>query len=358
MKKVFLLIILLIPLKVIAISASSAIVMDTENGRILYENNIDDKKLIASTTKIMTAIVAIEYGDLEKVVTVGEEVLKAYGSAIYIEMGEQISLRDLLYGLMMRSGNDAAMVIATSVAGSMDSFVLLMNETASKIGMKNTYFYNNHGLEEDDGSGNISTARDMALLTKYAMANSTFKEIFKTKNYKVKTNFKSYSWTSKNRLIHSEDYVTGGKTGYTKKAGRTLVTTGSRNNISLVVVTLQDGNDFNDHKSLYADIFKNYEAIKVLSKDNLKIKGEKIYSDDELYLEEDIYVPVKQSEKDDLKISYELYEEGRYVSGDVVGHAKIFMKDELVREENIYIKKQGDNVNLSWWQKLLRWIKW
>ena len=188
MKKLIFLLFLLFPLKVGAISASSSIVMDLDNGRILYQNNIHDERLIASITKIMTAVVTIEYADLDKIVEVGDEILEAYGSAIYIELGEKLTLRDLLYGLMLRSGNDAAVVIAKNVAGSMDNFAMMMNEMASKIGMKNTYFYNAHGLEEEDGSGNTSTAYDMALLTKYAMTNSEFRKIFGTRKYTVKTN--------------------------------------------------------------------------------------------------------------------------------------------------------------------------
>lgn len=361
MKKLLVLLVLfLIPFKVSAISASSAIAMDLDNNRILYGYNINDKRLIASITKIMTAIVAIEYSDIDTMVTVGEEVRSAYGSAIYIEVGEKLTIKDLLYGLMLRSGNDAAVVIAKNVAGSMEGFAMLMNEVASKIGMTNTYFYNAHGLEEKDGSGNISTAKDMAILTKYAMENDIFKEIFGTKKYTIKTNYKTYSWTSKNKLIHSEDYITGGKTGFTEKARRTLVTTGSRNNINVVIVTLNDGNDFSDHRNLYADIFKNYEAIKVMKKNNLKIKGEKVYKDDILYLDEDIYVPVKKSEKKLLKIKYELYKNNKnYVSGDVVGQALIYLEDDLIRKENIYVKVVDDSAeNLSWWQKFLRWLKW
>lgn len=359
MKKIcLLLIILIIPFKVNALSASSAIAMDLDNGRILYGYNIDDKRLIASITKIMTAIITIEYGDINKEVTVGEEVLEAYGSAIYIEKGEKLTLKDLLYGLMLRSGNDAAVVIAKNVAGSMDGFALLMNEMASKLGMKNTYFYNNHGLENEDNKGNLSTSRDMAILTKYAMENETFREIFKTKKYVVKTNYKTYSWTNKNKLLHSEDYITGGKTGFTEKARRTLVTTGSRNNINVVVVTLNDGNDWSDHKSLYADIFRNYEAVKVLGKENVKIKGEKLYKKDYLYLDEDIYVPVKASEKNKIKIEYELYKTKEYLSGDVVGHALVYVGSECVRKENIYVKKESERKSESWWDRFLRWIKW
>ena len=264
MKKVVFLILLLVPFKVFGMSASSMIAMDLDNDIIYYEYNADQKRLIASITKIMTAIVTIENVDINKEVTVGEEVLKAYGSAIYINVGEKITIKDLLYGLIMRSGNDAAVVLAKNVAGSMEGFAHLMNEMASKIGMSNSYFVNSHGLEENDGSANHSTARDMAILTKYAMNNATFREIFSTKKYISKSSQKTYSWTNKNKLLHSEDYITGGKTGFTEKARRTLVTTGARNNTNVVVVTLNDGNDFGDHRSMYEEIFRNYEAIKVL----------------------------------------------------------------------------------------------
>ena len=147
MKKLILAVIvvlLIFPLKVSALSAECAIVMDQDSKRVLFEKNMDKEKLIASTTKIMTAVIALEYGDLDTLVEVGDEVLKAYGSAIYIEVGEELTLKDLLYGLMLRSGNDAAIEIAYAVAGNMESFVHLMNEKAKDLGMKNTIFYNNH----------------------------------------------------------------------------------------------------------------------------------------------------------------------------------------------------------------------
>ncbi len=358
MKKLIFLLVLLFPFKVLALSASSSIVMDLDNGRVLHANNIHDERLIASITKIMTAIVTIEYADLDKEVIVGEEILDAYGSAIYIELGEKLTLRDLLYGLILRSGNDAAVVIAKNVAGSMDAFAMLMNEVASKIGMNNTYFYNAHGLEEDNGAANTSTAYDMAILTKYAMENETFREIFGTKNYKVKTNYKTYSWTSKNKLIHNYDFITGGKTGFTEKARRTLVTTGSNNNINLVVVTLNDPNDFLDHITLYEEIFKNYEAVKVIDKDSFEIRQDNVYESDTLYVLDDIYVPVTKEEKKKLKIKYELYKNNKYVDGDKVGFIRVFLDEQLIREENIYVLVQEKEEKLSWWERFLRWIKW
>lgn len=359
MKKLILSFVLLIlPIKVSAITASSAIVMDLNSNRVFFEQNIHEQRLIASITKIMTAIVAIEYGNLDDVYEVSEEVLDAYGSAIYIEMGEKLTLKDLLYGLMLRSGNDAAVVIAKNIAGSMEAFAMLMNETASKIGMTNSYFYNAHGLEESDGTANLSTAYDMALLTKYAMENETFREIFATKNYSVKTNKKSYSWTNKNRLLHEYDFITGGKTGFTKKARRTLVTTASSNNIDLVIVTLNDPNDFEDHLTLYTEIFKKYEAIKVLDKKNFKIKEDTEYKNDTLYIKDDVYIPVLKEEKNSISIKYELFKNNNYMNGDVVGTAKIYIKEELVKEVNIYVEKNKELENLSWWDKLLRWLGW
>lgn len=359
MKKILcFLVLLLVPVKVFAISASSYIAYDLDNDIIYYEKNADDKKLIASITKILTAIVTIENVDINKYVEVSDEVLKAYGSAIYIEVGEKLTIKDLLYGLMLRSGNDAAVVLAKNVAGNNEKFASLMNKLATDIGMKNSYFINPHGLEENDGSGNTSTARDMALLTKYAMKNKIFREIFGTKKYTVKTNYKTYSWTNKNKLLLSEDYITGGKTGFTKKARRTLVTTGSRNNINVVIVTLNDGNDFLDHKNMYEEIFRKYKSVKVLDKNNIKIKNEKLYKGNTLYLNNDIYVSVL-SNKDKIEIDYNMYDKKRNNDNDVVGKVIIKLNGKVVRVEDILLKVNEKNIkHKSWWIKLKEWLKW
>ena len=170
-KMVVLLILFLIPMKTMALetNATASILMDTDNNRILYANNIHKVRSIASISKIMTAIVAIESGKLDETVTVGDEIKKAYGSGIYIQIGENIKLLDLLYGLMLRSGNDAALTIASYVGGNVDEFVKKMNEKAQEIGMKNTVFNNPSGLDQE--KGNYSTAYDMAIITSYAMKN-------------------------------------------------------------------------------------------------------------------------------------------------------------------------------------------
>ena len=199
MKYLWLLILFLIPFKVYG--TSSYIVMDADSKRVIEGANTQEKKLIASTTKIMTAIIAIENGSLDDKVKIDKDVLKAYGSNIYVEIDEEITLRDLLYGLLLRSGNDAAIEIANCIAGSMDEFVKMMNDKAKNLGMENTTFINSSGLENDEKLGNTSTAYDMALLMSYAIDNKTFVEISGTKRHIATTNYKTYDWYNKNKLL-------------------------------------------------------------------------------------------------------------------------------------------------------------
>lgn len=358
MKKILFVLVILTILNIQIVNAGSTIVMDQNSDRILYSNNISERMLIASTTKIMSALIAINYGDLDKVVEVDKSVLKAYGSAIYIEVGEKIMLRDLLYGLMLRSGNDAAIVIANEVAGSMENFVYLMNQTAIDIGMKNTIFLNNHGLENEDGQGNISTAYDMAILMKYAMKNETFRKISGTKNYKVKTNYKTYSWTNKNKILHSHDFITGGKTGFTQKARRTLVTTASKDNMDLVIVTLNDPNDFQNHVSLYNKYFDLYYSKRVLNRNTFNIKTDYYKDNIEFKINNDYYALIKAGEENKLKIEYNVMKIKNISNGDWVGTAKVYLGNELLHEENMFavIKKTNIKKEKNLWQKIKEWF--
>ena len=196
MKKLLILL-LLLPINV---KASSMIAYDIDTNQILYSNNIHEKRPVASISKIMTAIIACESGKLDDLVIVGDEINKSYGSGIYIRIGEEITLRDLVYGLMLRSGNDAAFAIAKYLGKDIDNFVKMMNDKAISLNMKDTIYNNPNGL--DDNGGNISSAYDMAILTSYAMKNEEYRNITKTKKYTVKTNMNYYSWTNKNKLLY------------------------------------------------------------------------------------------------------------------------------------------------------------
>ena len=349
------------PTNILAISASKAIVMDLNSGRVLYDLNKDAPQLIASITKIMTCLIAIMYSDLNKTVVVDEDVLKSYGSSVYLEVGEEIKLLDLLYGLMLRSGNDAATQVAKAVAGTEEAFVYLMNEYASTIGMKNTHFVNPHGLDSN-GIGNTSTAYDMALLTKVAMQNETFAHIFGTRSYTAESNLKTYNWEGKNKLFSMYEYTTGGKTGYTEAANRTLVTTASRDNKNLVVVTLNDGNDFVDHKSLYETYFSMYDSILAIDKENFKI-DDTYYKDVEFYVKNNYYALVTEEEKKDLKINITLFKYNNIYDGIKIGEARVMLNDTVLHTESIYAKKievkEEKEEKGGFFKKILRWFsKW
>ena len=325
-------------------SAYEYVLMDMDSGRVLASKNKDSPRLIASITKIMTCILAIENANVNDIVTVDESISKSYGSGIYISIGEEISLLDLLYGLMLRSGNDAAIEIASYVSGSEETFVKLMNEKAKLLGMKNTIFYNASGLDTST-IGNKSTAYDMALLTRYAMKNDLYREIVKTKKHVVKTNLKTYIWHNKNKLL-SEDYITGGKTGYTERAKRTLVSTATKDNMNLVVVTINDSDDWNTHKSLYKEAFSKYKSIKVLNKHKFSVIKDTYY--DKLYIKNDLYLTLKKNETKSLISHIKLEKKTNYKTGDKVGDNYIYLGNTLIHIEPIYAKRI--NKKKSWFK--------
>ena len=350
MKKFFLLLtffLFCLPFTVSADTAKSTIVMDLDSGRILYEKNANQKRLIASITKIMTAIVAIEEGDLTEKITVGEEVLSMYGTNIYVEVGEKMKLRDLLYGLLLRSGNDASVVIAKAIAGSEEKFVNLMNKKAQEIGMKNTIFKNPHGLDEE--TENYSTAYDMALLSKYAYKNKTYRNIVSTDKYEVSTGKKTYLWYNRNKLLTTYEYCTGGKNGYTPRAGKTLVTTASKKGLNLTIVTLSDGDIYNNHIDLYEDFFSKYKRYKIIDKNNFRIDKE--FVDEDVYLEDSFYYPLTSNEVNDIKTVVHFLDDS---ATDEIGTIEIFLSNQKIGELSIYrkIKKKEQFSFFEWLRQL------
>lgn len=340
MKKLWLILILLLPCHALAFNtnAKSAILMDIDSKRVIYAKDPHYTQSVASISKIMTAILAIEKKDIGDMVLIGNEIDKAYGSGIYIKKGEQIKLEDLLYGLMLRSGNDAALAIAHYSSGTVEKFVDDMNDKAQKLGMKNTRFNNPSGLDEKEYKGNFSSAYDMALLMSYAMKNEKFRKIVGTKKHSVKTNVNYYKWKNKNKLLHTYKYTTGGKTGFTKKAKRTLVTTASKDNLNLVAVTINDGSDFKDHQSLYEEVFKNYQNYKILNKGRISILGEKYYP--YLYIKNDFTYPLLEPEKDILSLKFNLNKNQKYKNNDKVGSVSVYLGHKEIKKEPIYAKKR------------------
>jgi D-alanyl-D-alanine carboxypeptidase len=282
----------------------------------------------------MTAVIAIESGKLDDVVTINESVLKSHGSGIYVSVGEKITLRNLVYGLLLRSGNDAALAIEDYLGGH-DIFVKKMNDKANEIGMKNTTFNNSSGLDDDE-DGNYSTCYDMAILMKYANNLYDFREIDSTKKIIVETDIKTYSWTNKNKLLFRYKYATGGKTGYTVKAKRTLVTSATKDDINLIVVTFNDSKDFDTHEKLYEYAFTNYSNYLIINKDKIKIKNEKYKN--KLYVKNNYYYLMTNDERDNININVVMYNKMNKKTRQA-GYMEVFYKNNSIHKEPIYVKK-------------------
>lgn len=234
-----------------SVSAASAILVDAESGRVLYEKDAHTQRRIASTTKLMTALVVVESTpDLSKTVTITAEHW-VEGTSMYLEPGEQVTLEELLYGLLLQSGNDAAMALATGCAGEVETFVEWMNQWAEELGMKNTHFANPNGLDQE---GHYSTAYDMSLLAVAVLKNETLREIVATKTAtKAGRSLKNH-----NKLLWQYEGCIGMKTGYTSEAGRTLVSCAQRDGQTLICVTLHDPNDWADHTALFDYGFQTF----------------------------------------------------------------------------------------------------
>ena len=221
-------------------------------------------------------------------------------------------------------------------------------EHKEKKQSNNTTFINSHGLENDEGIGNMSTSYDMALLSSEAYKNKLYKQIVSTQKYTVKTDRKTYIWYNKNKLLKDYEYATGGKTGCTKKARRTLITTASKDNMNITVVTLNDPNDFKDHKELYESVFKNYKKYQILNKEKPILKTK------DYYIKNNFFMTLTKNEYKKIKTNITMYEE---TVSNVVGKIEVSLDNKIYHTENIYKKEKLEKKEkIKWYQKLLRLI--
>ena len=340
-KLIIFLFILFLPISVLADSGSSTIIVDVDSGRILYEKNSNQKMLIASTTKIMTCIIVLENSDIDEEIVVGDEVLSMYGTNIYIKKGEVLKIKDLLYGLMLRSGNDAAVTLAYNTLGY-EKFINKMNEKAKEIGMNDTIFNNPHGLDED--TKNYSTAYDMALLSRYAFNNSIYRKIISTKKYITRSSIKSYVWYNRMSLLGTYKSCIGGKNGYTPKAGKSLVSYAKKNGLVLIIVSLNDPSIYENHKSLYNNYFSKYKNYTIVEKGNFTINN------NEYYTSKSFKYPLMNNELDSiktlLKINKNSYKNNGkievFFNNDIIGSIDVYMKKDTKKEKSNLLKKLFD----------------
>ena len=263
---------LLLVFSVQSIKADSYIVYSNDNHQVIEEKNSHEVQSVASISKIMTALVAIEQGELNEIITVSSKAPQQIGSSLYLVEGQQVTLVSLLYGLMLRSGNDAAYEIAVNVAGSVEDFVALMNQKAEEIGMKDSTFVNPSGLDEEDG-GNLSSCYDMALCMSEAMKYPIFNQIVSTKYYDHEVGGK---WKNKNKLLFDYPFVNGGKTGYTKNAGKTLVSSANNGYGESIVVSFRNDEYFKFHEDKHTEYFNDYRSLSIIDKGIYHIRGKVI----------------------------------------------------------------------------------
>ncbi|WP_047985347.1 D-alanyl-D-alanine carboxypeptidase family protein [Ornithinibacillus californiensis] len=334
-----------------SVSANNAVLIEQSTGRILFDKNAHEKQNIASITKIMTAIVAIESGKMNELATASERAVFTEGSSIYLKQGEKMVVEDLVYGLMLRSGNDAAVTIAEHVGGSEEGFVYLMNEKAKWLGMDNTHFDNPHGL---DSETHYSSAYDMALLMRYAMQDKEFQKITGTKSYK--SDNREYSWKNKNKLLTVYyKYCTGGKTGFTKQTGRTLVSTATKDGMDLIAVTLDAPDDWRDHMQMYEWGFKNFD-MKPLSGQgiiNIPISPEESTKG---YIHDDATYPLKDGEMESIRIETLSIELSLPGEEHIVGKQLVYLNEQQIMEVAIF-QEDVPNTEETFFSNLISIVK-
>ncbi len=336
-----------------SVSAEATVLMEQSSGRVMFAKNAHEKMRIASITKIMTAILAIESGKLDEKTKVSKRAVYTEGSSIYLQEGEKIKLEDLVYGLMLRSGNDAAVAIAEMVGGSVEGFTHLMNEKAAQIGMTNTVFSNPHGL--DDHEDHYSTAYDMALLTKYAMKNKRYRKISGTIRHTAPNPNEEWDrkWKNKNKLVTGMyEYSTGGKTGYTKRAGRTLVSTATKKGSDLICVTINAPDDWQDHINLFNWGFKEYKLYRIAESGGLDGVENPFYKGHVL-VKRDLTYPLTEEEKEKLSVSVSLrsdYDKSWEKSETEIKAGKLTVYIEKEKILSIPVYYTAEKVKPTWWE--------
>ena len=326
----------------ISSDAASMEVIESTTGRVLYSRNSHERRPMASTTKICTAITVIEHtDDLNKVVDVPSVAVGVEGSSIYLARDEKVKIIDLLYGLMLQSGNDCAVALAVTVGGSIENFAALMNETAAKAGAENSHFVNPHGLHDDD---HYTTAHDLALITAYAFKNEVFEKIVSTKSHVMHSEGREYPRTivNKNKILSTYEGGDGVKTGYTKKAGRCLVSSASRGGMRVIAVTLNCGPMFEECSRLMDKACGEYSLYKLADPQSSEceigvIDG--MHESTSVSINSDIYYPLKKEETEKIVYRTNLPERvnAPLKKGEEVGTLEISLENQLLFSEKFYI---------------------
>ena len=344
--------ILFFPIEVCAVSAEHAIVLDAATGRVLYERRADEQSLIASTTKIMTALIVCEQCNVLDRMQIPKEAVGIEGSSMYLREGEILTIQELLYGLMLQSGNDAAVALAIYCGGTVEGFAELMNDKARYLGLENTHFENPNGL---DSPGHYSSARDLAILSAYAMNNPIFAKTVSTKSLKVGERY----LTNHNKLLWQLNGADGIKTGFTKAAGRILVSSAIRDGRRLICVTINDPDDWKDHKTLLEACFERYEQRQLVGAGQVVGTAEVLSGNGartHLIAEEDFIFALAKDETVTIELPEPGFAYAPVCRGQKAGYAHILVDGNPVGKVSVVygdtIEKEAEPER-PWWKRLL-----
>lgn len=337
-------------------SAGSAILIHADSGEVLYEKNASARVLIASTTKMMSALVALENSDPNDRVVITRDSVGIEGSSMYLAEGQEYSLKELLYGMMLASGNDAAVAVAYHVAGGVPQFAELMNEKAQELGLKNTHFTNPHGLDAEEHYG---SAADLATIAAAAMENEIFKEIVSTKSITIG----ELTFVNHNKLLWEYEGCIGIKTGYTIAAGRSLVSCVEREGLRLICVTISDPDDWNTHKKLYNWGFESYSLEQVrLPMQELSIPLVSGLSESvAVACNSELFVLAKQGDKYKYRIELPPFVYAPVKAGDVLGRLTVSNNGIVLGKVNLCAavdSPRDEQIRLTAWERFkLSWYR-
>lgn len=327
-------------------SADCACMINGTTGEVVFSKNMDEQHSMASTTKIMTAIIAIEQCDMEEKVTVSRNAAYQEGSAAYVRENNVIAMKDLLYGLMLNSGNDAAVAIAEHISGSSEAFAELMNKKAEVLGLTNTHFMNPNGLDNPE---HYTTAYELAMIAKYAMENEDFREIVSTRTYQATpdNSTETLYFSNHNKMLKNYEGSTGIKTGYTRATGRCLVSSAERDNMEFIAVTLGDPNDWKDHSEMLDYAFAEHYPKQVV-REGMKVKIAEIDGNKyNMVAKEDFTVPLKERGKTEIEVVTHIAEnlDAPINEGEKIGYLDILCNGQSAGRVDVVSESDIGNID-------------
>ena len=345
----------------ISVSAASAVLINADTGTVIWEKNAYDQRAMASTTKIMTALLTAEAGDLDRKFTVDSYAVGVEGTSMGLKKGDIVTRRALLYGMLLPSGNDSANAAAVSVSGSMSSFAELMNKKAAELGLENTHFVNPSGL---DANGHYTTAYDLARLTDYALENPVFAEICRCSDAQVEYGNPPYlRWlANSNKMLWQYEGCIGVKTGFTDNARRCLVSAAERNGVRLICVTLNAPDDWDDHRKMLDYGFEQVKPTEIVLPSPVCVPVIGGYEQDVMLVLRD-NVMLSLSEQESKKVTMELYAQpflyAGFGAGSTAGTVRIYLDGEPVQEVELVTSYgvKAQEQELGFWGKLCRFLR-